>query len=112
MQRVKGIAPASFKPQVLDTEKRLNILFDQLNEGEILRQDTVQELRSIAENIRGKNFDAGKSNVASLMQSGSESNGTAWLVSTSAVLAAGWLETNDRRQVGLKRLLAMGAASA
>ena len=81
MQRVKGRAPAAFKQQVLDTEKRLNILFDQLNEGDVLRADTVRDLGDITDKMRDGDWDAAAQVLNALMQGGTESSGTAWLVS-------------------------------
>jgi hypothetical protein len=42
MQRVKAKAPANYKQHVVDTEKRLNILFDHLNNEDLLKPDTIQ----------------------------------------------------------------------
>jgi protein transport protein SEC31 len=44
MTQVKARAPASYKAQVDDTEKRLNILFDHLNNEDLIRPDTVRQL--------------------------------------------------------------------
>jgi protein transport protein SEC31 len=64
MQRVASKAPASFAPQVKDTQKRLNILFDHLNNEELIKQDTIQQLSELAEALEAKNFDlAGKMQV-------------------------------------------------
>ncbi len=81
MQRVKSRAPAAFKQQVLDTEKRLNILFDQLNEGDVLRADTVCDLDDITNKMRERDWDTAAQVLTALMQGGTESSGTAWLVS-------------------------------
>ena len=58
MQRVKSLAPASFKAQVLDTEKRLSILFDHLNNENLLKPDTIQSMNELAQALQAKNFDA------------------------------------------------------
>ncbi|MCJ1288646.1 protein transport protein S31 [Xylographa carneopallida] len=57
MQRVKGKAPASFKAQVTDTEKRLNILFDLLNNEDLLKPNTVQDMVELAQALRARDFD-------------------------------------------------------
>ena len=57
MARIKARAPASFKPQVDDTEKRLNILFDHLNNEELLRPDTVQMMSELAQALQSQDFD-------------------------------------------------------
>ena len=57
MQRVKARAPPSFKPQVMDTEKRLNILFDHLNNENLLKESTVQSMVELAQALQAKNYD-------------------------------------------------------
>lgn len=56
MTRVKARAPASFKPQVIDTEKRLDILFDHLNNEDLLKQDTVQMMNELSQALQGRDF--------------------------------------------------------
>lgn len=58
MQRVASKAPPSFAPQVKDTQKRLNILFDHLNNEDLIRQDTIEKLNSIAQALQLKEYDA------------------------------------------------------
>jgi protein transport protein SEC31 len=57
MQRVKAKAPASFTAQVQDTEKRLSILFDHLNNETLLKPNTVADMVALAEALRAKDFD-------------------------------------------------------
>lgn len=57
MQRVASKAPPSFARQVEDTQKRLNILFDHLNNEELIKPDTIQSLGEIAEALQSKNFE-------------------------------------------------------
>ncbi|KAI9883809.1 MAG: hypothetical protein M1823_004419 [Watsoniomyces obsoletus] len=61
MQRVKAKAPASFKPQVLDTEKRLNILFDFLNNETLLQPDTVMAMQELAMALRDRDYETAQS---------------------------------------------------
>lgn len=82
MQRIKGRAPAAFKAQVIDTEKRLNILFDQLNEGDVLNPETLRDLGDISNKMRGRDWESAAQVLTTLMQGGTEPNGTVWLVST------------------------------
>ena len=58
MQRVASKAPPSFAAQVKDTQKRLNILFDHLNNGELLKPDTIQRLNELADALSSKKYDA------------------------------------------------------
>lgn len=57
MQRVKARAPASFKAQVSDTEKRLSLLFDHLNNEELLKEDTISSLRDLTHALETKDFE-------------------------------------------------------
>lgn len=57
MQRVASKAPANFAPQVKDTQKRLNLLFDHLNNEELVKPGTIEQLVQLAEAIDGKNYD-------------------------------------------------------
>ena len=61
MARVKARAPASFKPQVVDTEKRLNILYDHINNQELLKPDTVDTMVELAQALATRDFDTASS---------------------------------------------------
>ena len=78
MQRIKGRAPANFKPQVDDTEKRLNLLFDGLN-NDAVPQQVVAQLCELASAIHNRNFDQAQSINTELMKA-MEGSG-AWMVS-------------------------------
>ncbi len=56
MSRVEARAPASFKPQVNDTKKRLDILFDHLNNEDLLKSDTVGQLVDLAQALERRDF--------------------------------------------------------
>jgi len=56
MQRVSAKAPASFAPQVKDTQKRLGLLFDHLNNGELVKPDTVEQLTKLALALEAKDY--------------------------------------------------------
>ncbi|TGZ82197.1 hypothetical protein EX30DRAFT_305569 [Ascodesmis nigricans] len=51
MEKVKARAPPAFARQVQDTEKRLNILFDHLNNEEVLSEGTLEQMMTLS---RGK----------------------------------------------------------
>jgi protein transport protein SEC31 len=57
MTRVKSRAPASFRPQVLDTEKRLDILFDHLNNSDLLTPSTVERLVDLSRALEARDYD-------------------------------------------------------
>jgi protein transport protein SEC31 len=80
MLRVASKAPASFAAQVKDTQKRLNILFDHLNNGELVKPDTINRLDELAQALQAKNYDvAAKLQVA--IQSEKTDECGNWMVS-------------------------------
>lgn len=80
MARVKAKAPQQFKPQVLDTEKRLNILFDHLNNEDLLKPDTVAEMGELARAMDERRHDDAQSLFTDLMTNRTE-EGSNWMVS-------------------------------
>ena len=80
MQRVKSRAPTSFKTHVMDTEKRLNILFDHLNNDDLLKADTVASMNVLAKAIQEKNFELAQTIHVELMTNKTDECGN-WMVS-------------------------------
>lgn len=82
MARIKGKAPAQFRPQVLDTEKRLSILFDHLNNEDLLKPGTIEEMNQLSQYIQGRQFDEAQALFTDIMTSKTE-EGSNWMVSMS-----------------------------
>ncbi len=61
MQRVKTRAPANFQKQVNDTEKRLNILFDHLNNEDLLKDDTVDSMIELSQALQARDYEQAQS---------------------------------------------------
>ena len=57
IQRVKPLAPASFRNHVNDAEKRLNILFDHLNNETLVKPNTIGEMVELARALQAKDYD-------------------------------------------------------
>ena len=57
LQRVKPLAPAAYRNHVNDAEKRLNILFDHLNNQSLLSPSTVRDMGELAQAIQDRNYD-------------------------------------------------------
>lgn len=83
MQRVKAKAPANYKAHVVDTEKRLNILFDHLNNEDLLKPDTIDELNKLANNLQGRQYDEAAAIFSDLMTNKTD-EGSNWMVSSTA----------------------------
>jgi protein transport protein SEC31 len=80
MQRIKSKAPAAYKAQVLDTEKRLGILFDLLNNQDpVIRPGTVEQLKTLAQAVQARQHDGAQSTLTEIMTTRSE-EGSAWMV--------------------------------
>lgn len=108
MLRVKSRAPASFKAQVNDTEKRLNILFDHLNNEDLLKEDTVASVAELAQAIQDRAYEKAQAIHVEIMTNKTNECGN-WMVSRCAPMTVTPLTL--RIQVGVKRLIAMSRAT-
>jgi len=81
MQRIKSRAPQNYKAQVVDTEKRLSILFDHLNNQELLKPDTVEQVKDIAQSIQGREHEQATSLLTDIMTNKTD-QGSNWMVCT------------------------------
>lgn len=82
MQRVAAKAPASFAPQVKDTQKRLGLLFDHLNNEELVKPDTIAQLTQLANALDGRDYAQAHSLQVEIQTSRTEECGN-WMVRTS-----------------------------
>jgi len=80
MQRVKSKAPPQYKPQVIDTEKRLNILFDHLNNEDLLKPQTIEDLVLLSRAIQERRHDEAQSLFTDIMTNRTD-EGSNWMVS-------------------------------
>lgn len=81
ISRIKSVAPAQYKPQVDDMEKRINILFDHLNNEDLLSEETVGQMVEISKSIQSKEWDNAMSGFTEMQTNKLESEGTHWMVS-------------------------------
>lgn len=86
MARVKAKAPGSFAREVNDTEKRLNLLFDHLNNGELLKADTIQSMLEISQCVQARDMTKAGELLTELMRTKLESEGGNWMVSSNEFL--------------------------
>lgn len=80
MQRVASKAPANFAPQVKDTQKRLNLLFDHLNNEELVQPATIEQLIQLAEALETRNYDLASQIQVDIQKNKTEECGN-WMVS-------------------------------
>ncbi|KAF2866104.1 hypothetical protein BDV95DRAFT_584892 [Massariosphaeria phaeospora] len=85
MQRIKAKAPQQYKQHVADTEKRLNILFDHLNNEDLLKPDTIQEMVELAGHIQARRYDDATAVFSDLMTNKTD-EGSNWLVGVKRLI--------------------------
>jgi len=101
MERVKGKAPAQYKAHIVDTEKRLNILFDHLNNEDLLKPDTIQELNELAGHIQARRYDEALT-IHSALVTNKTDEGSNWMV---CILSWDCRSKLTCEQIGVKRLI-------
>jgi protein transport protein SEC31 len=77
MQRVKARAPASYKDQVLEVERRVNLLFDSLNSS-VFESGTLGKIKELADNLSKREHEEATRKVTELMKI--VDGGQGWLV--------------------------------
>lgn len=82
MQRVKSRAPASFKAQVDDAERRLNILFDHLNNEEMLKPNTIGDMVELSKAMQARDYETAKNIHLEILTNRTDECGN-WMVSSS-----------------------------
>jgi protein transport protein SEC31 len=85
MQRVASKAPATYAAQVKDTQKRLNILFDHLNNEELVSPDTISKLSELAEALQSRNYDAASKMQVDIQREKTDECGN-WMVCSKPLL--------------------------
>ena len=85
MSRVEARAPAQFKPQVADAKKRLDILFDHLNNEDLLKPDTVQQIAELAQALQAKNYQHASDIQLDVHQNKVEESGL-WMVGVKRLI--------------------------
>lgn len=109
IQRIKPKVPQQYKAHIADTEKRLNILFDHLNNEDLLKPDTVQQMNDLASNIQARQFDEANAIFSDLMTNKND-EGSNWMVSDLS--ARLHVTQANGEQVGIKRLIAFSKQTA
>lgn len=61
-------------------EKRINILFDHLNNEDLLKPDTVQQMIELSEHVQKREWDRAQALFTSLQAEKGASEGGLWMV--------------------------------
>lgn len=85
MQRVAAKAPTSFAPQVKDTQKRLGILFDDLNNQLMVKPDTIEQLSQLVEALEARNYEAAQRLQVEIQRDKTEECGN-WMVGVKRLI--------------------------
>ncbi|KAL4920148.1 hypothetical protein BDW62DRAFT_177725 [Aspergillus aurantiobrunneus] len=86
MQRVKARAPSSFKAQVDDAERRLNYLFDHLNNEDLLKPNTVQDMVQLAHAIQARDYETARTIHVDIMTNRNDECGN-WMVGVKRLIS-------------------------
>ncbi|KKK19094.1 hypothetical protein AOCH_007715, partial [Aspergillus ochraceoroseus] len=86
MQRVKSRAPSSFKAQVDDAERRLSILFDHLNNEDLLKPNTVADMVNLSRAIQGRDYETARTIHVDIMTNRTDECGN-WMVGVKRLIS-------------------------
>jgi len=86
MQRVKSRAPASFKTQVDDAERRLNILFDHLNNDELLKPNTINDMIELSRAIQARDYEMARTIHLDILTNRTDECGN-WMVGVKRLIS-------------------------
>jgi protein transport protein SEC31 len=78
-QAIKPNVPVKYEKQVIDTEKRLNILFDHLNNEDLLTPESLSILSQLVNDLKDGNYESALSQHLELATNHSHEGGH-WLV--------------------------------
>lgn len=82
---MKPKVPADYKKHVVDMERRLNILFDLLNNQELLKPDTINEMNVIADDLVNKQYDKAAASFTEIIKNKPE-EGNDWMVGVKRLI--------------------------
>lgn len=69
-------------------DKRINILFDHLNNEDLLQPDTVQQMVQISQFVAEKQWDQAQATFTEMQSAKLDTEGTHWMVSLMLVSCA------------------------
>ncbi|KAJ5190890.1 Protein transport protein sec31 [Penicillium cinerascens] len=86
MERVKGRAPSSFKAQVDDAERRLSILFDHLNNEDLLKPNTIEDMTNLSRAIQNRDYETARNIHVDIMTNRLDECGN-WMVGVKRLIS-------------------------
>ena len=80
--RIKAVSPPQYKPKVDDMEKRINILFDHLNNDDLGSAETVPQILEVSRAVEAKDWERAQGVFREMEVKGVEGEeGRIWMVS-------------------------------
>ncbi|OGM41432.1 protein transport protein sec31 [Aspergillus bombycis] len=86
MQRIKGRAPTSFKQQVEDADRRLSLLFDHLNNADLLKPNTVSDMADLARAIQARDYETARAIHVDILTNRTDECGQ-WMVGVKRLIS-------------------------
>jgi len=86
MQRVRARAPATFKTQVDDAERRLNILFDHLNNEELLKPNTINDMVELSKALQARDYETARTIHLDILTNRTDECGN-WMVGVKRLIS-------------------------
>lgn len=80
-QRIKAAAPVNFKAHVNDTEKRLNYLYEHLNNKDLLKEDTIESMVELAQALQQRQYEQAQAIQVDIFTNKNDECGQ-WMVSS------------------------------
>lgn len=85
MARISERAPAQFRTQVNDTERRLDILYEHLNNDNLLKPPTVEKMVSLALALQQRDYDEATALHLDILTNNSDECGK-WMVGVKRLI--------------------------
>lgn len=85
-ERIETRAPQSFKRHVKDVEKRLNVLYEHLRKGDLIKEDTVGQLLELAQALQARDFERAQALQADIYRDKVDECGQ-WMVGVKRLIA-------------------------
>ncbi|KAK0282526.1 protein transport protein S31 [Friedmanniomyces endolithicus] len=89
VNRIKSVTPPEYKRQVDDMEKRINILFDHINNEDLLSEETVARLAEMSEAVGRKDWERAEEVFKEIQGGLGPEEGGVWVVGVKRLIAIG-----------------------
>lgn len=81
MDKVRATAPPQFQDKVIDMQKRLEILYQHLLANDLLKQDTLAQMRQVCQHIQMQDWHSAQPIFEAMVRDKQQTEGSQWMVS-------------------------------